>query len=46
MSNKFANLAGKNPFEGFSPEVPQGEKLVIGDDDFLALEKLVRHPTP
>jgi len=31
---------GKNPFEGFSPEVPQGEKLVIGDADFLALETL------
>lgn len=31
---------GRNPFEGFSPSVPSGEVLTIGDDNFIMLEEV------
>jgi hypothetical protein len=31
--------AGKNPFEGYAPEVPDGVRLDYGSDTFLELEE-------
>ncbi|KAL6208338.1 hypothetical protein ACLB2K_019289 [Fragaria x ananassa] len=31
--------AGKNPFDGFTPSVPTGETLTLGDDNFMSFEE-------
>ncbi|KAL6217056.1 hypothetical protein ACLB2K_010273 [Fragaria x ananassa] len=31
--------AGKNPFDGFTPSVPTGETLTLGDDSFMRFEE-------
>ncbi|XP_050364596.1 UDP-sugar pyrophosphorylase isoform X2 [Argentina anserina] len=31
--------AGKNPFDGFTPSVPTGETLNLGDDSFMSFEE-------
>ncbi|XP_004290921.1 PREDICTED: UDP-sugar pyrophosphorylase [Fragaria vesca subsp. vesca] len=31
--------AGKNPFDGFTPSVPTGETLTLGDDSFMSFEE-------
>ncbi|XVF39244.1 hypothetical protein PTKIN_Ptkin01aG0019900 [Pterospermum kingtungense] len=31
--------AGKNPFDGFTPSVPNGEVLTFGDDNFIKFEE-------
>ncbi|KAI6690986.1 hypothetical protein NL676_027814 [Syzygium grande] len=31
--------AGKNPFDGFTPSVPNGEVLTFGDDSFINFEE-------
>ncbi|KAJ7959183.1 UDP-sugar pyrophosphorylase [Quillaja saponaria] len=30
---------GKNPFDGFTPSVPTGERLTFGDDNFIDFEE-------
>lgn len=30
---------GRNPFDGYTPKVPHGEKLDFGSDEFLGLEE-------
>lgn len=30
--------AGKNPYDGFTPSVPSGEVLTLGDENFVSLE--------
>ncbi|XP_062111420.1 UDP-sugar pyrophosphorylase isoform X2 [Humulus lupulus] len=31
--------AGKNPFDGFTPSVPEGDILTFGDDNFIKFEE-------
>ncbi|KAM6543980.1 hypothetical protein CsatB_008427 [Cannabis sativa] len=31
--------AGKNPFDGFTPSVPEGDILTFGDDNFIRFEE-------
>uniref|UniRef100_A0A803QXT6 UTP-monosaccharide-1-phosphate uridylyltransferase n=1 Tax=Cannabis sativa TaxID=3483 RepID=A0A803QXT6_CANSA len=32
--------AGKNPFDGFTPSVPEGDILTFGDDNFIKFEEM------
>ena len=32
-------LTGKNPFEGYIPEVPDGERMDYGSDSFIEHER-------
>lgn len=34
-----ATLAGNNPFEGYVPEIPDGERMDYGSDPFIAYER-------
>lgn len=34
-----AHPPGRNPFDGYTPKVPHGEKLDFGSDEFLGLEE-------
>jgi UDP-sugar pyrophosphorylase len=31
--------AGKNPFDGYTPSVPTGERLTFGDKEFMKFEE-------
>ena len=33
-----SSAAGENPFEGFTPSVPEGEDLLYGDEEYQAME--------
>ena len=35
-----ASAKGKNPFDFYRPEVPQGENLTYGDPEFEKMEKI------
>ncbi len=33
------SCTGRNPFEGYTPKVPHGERLDFASDEYLALEE-------